>query len=227
MEIIEYGNKSQRGNLLGIQPFLTTADYVSGEAFFAKLDGYLESANQKGWLNKRTIVIWPEYIGTWLVIAGEGQRVYDARNLFHAMLSLALRHLPQLALVLPSAKENNKIAASLFRIRAGNMAALYHSTFSALAKNYSVTMVAGSILLPAPEVRRGLVAAGKGPLYNISAVYKPDGWAYSELVCKLFPIASELDFVAAASTNDLFPVFETPAGRLGVLIISMAQLSQS
>ena len=218
MEIIEYGNKGQRGNLLGIQPFLTTADYVSGEAFFAKLDGYLESANQKGWLNKRTIVIWPEYIGTWLVIAGEGQRVYDARNLLHAMLSLALRHVPQLTFALLPAKEKDKIAASLFRLKAGSMAALYHSTFSALAKNYSVTMVAGSILLPAPEVRDGIIAAGKGSLYNVSAVYKPDGWAYPKLVCKLFPIASELDFVAAALTNDLFPVFETPAGRLGVLI---------
>jgi len=218
VEMIEWGHKNQRGNLLGIQPFMTTADYVSGEAFFAKLNSYLESADQKGWINKRTIIIWPEYIGAWLVIAGEGPQVYDAKNLNNAMRALALRHISRLALTLPSAKEKDKIAASLFRLKARSMAALYHSTFSALAKKYSATIVAGSILLPAPEVRNGIIAAGKGPLYNVSAVYKPDGSAYPNLACKLFPIASELDFIAAAPTNELFPTFETPAGRLGVLV---------
>ncbi len=218
VEMIEWGHKSQRGNLLGIQPFLTTADYVSGEAFFAKLNSYLESADQKGWLNERTIIVWPEYIGTWLVIAGEGPRVHDAKNLNDAMRALALRHILQLALALLSAKEKDKIAAGLFRVKAGSMAALYHSTFSALAKKYSATIVAGSILLPVPEVRDGIITAGKGSLYNVSAVYKPDGLAYPNLACKLFPIASELDFVAAAPTNNFFPTFETPAGRLGVLV---------
>ncbi len=218
IEIIESGQNGSHGNLLGIQPSMTTADYISGEAFFAKLNGYLETASQKNWINERTIIIWPEYIGTWLVIAGEGQRVYNAKNLNDAMLALALHHISQLALGLFSAKEKDKVAASLFRIKAASMAALYQSTFSALAKKYSATMVAGSILLPAPEVRDGCVMAGKGSLYNISAVYKPDGSAYPNLARKLFPIVTELDFVAAAPTNELLPTFETPAGRLGVLV---------
>lgn len=218
VEMIERGDESQRGNLLGIQPFMTTADYISGESFFAKLNSYLEIANQKGWVNERTIVIWPEYIGTWLVIAGEGPRVYDAKNLNSAMFVLALRHLPQLALNLISAKEKDKLAASLFRIKSVNMAALYHSTFSALAKKYSVTMVAGSILLPSPKVCDDQLMIGDGPLYNASAVYKPDGLICPNLAYKLFPIASELDFMSAAPTNESFPTFETPAGRLGVMV---------
>jgi len=218
VEMIECGQRGQRGNLLGIQPFMTAADYVSGEAFTAKLDGYLSSASQRGWINERTIVIWPEYIGAWLVIAGEGPRVCDARDLNAAMRALALRHLPQLAMGLLSAKERDKMAASLFRLKAGSMAALYQSTFSKLAKKYSATMVAGSILLPRPTVHNGQVAAGRGALYNVSAVYRSDGSAYPNLARKLYPIASELDFVAAAPANELFPVFETPAGRLGVLV---------
>ena len=218
VEMIERGADNQRGNLLGIQPFMTTVDYVSGETFFAKLNSYLESANQRGWINKRTIVIWPEYIGAWLVIAGESRRVYEAKNLNDAMFVLALHHLPKLAISLLSAKEKDKLAASLFRIKAASMAALYQSTFSALAKKYSATIVAGSILLPAPEIRGGIIAAGKGSLYNVSAVYKSDGMAYPNLSYKLFPIASELDFIAAAPTNELLPTFETPAGRLGVMV---------
>jgi len=218
VEMFERGINNRRGNLLGIQPFMTTADYVSGETFFAKLNSYLESANHKGWINERTIVIWPEYIGAWLVVANESRRVYDAKNLNDAMFALALRHLPQIAIALISAKEKDKLAASLFRIKAADMAALYHSTFSALAKKYSATMVAGSILLSAPEVRDGIVAAGQGSLYNVSAVYKSDGLAYPNLAFKLFPIASELDFVTAAPPNEFFPAFDTPAGRLGVLV---------
>jgi len=218
VEMFERGINNRRGNLLGIQPFMTTADYVSGETFFAKLNSYLESANHKGWINERTIVIWPEYIGAWLVVANESRRVYDAKNLNDAMFALALRHLPQIAIALISAKEKDKLAASLFRIKAADMAALYHSTFSALAKKYSATMVAGSILLPAPEVRDGIVAAGQGSLYNVSAVYKSDGLAYPNLAFKLFPIASELDFVTAAPPNEFFPAFDTPAGKLGVLV---------
>ena len=218
VEMIERGNNNQRGNLLGIQSFMTTADYVSGAAFFAKLNSYLESANQRGWINERTIVIWPEYIGAWLVIAGESRRVYEAENLNDAMLALALRHIPQLVIGLLSAKEKDKLAASLFRTKAASMATLYHSTFSALAKKYSATIVAGSILLPAPKVRDGIIIAGKGSLYNVSAVYKSNGLAYPNLTYKLFPIASELDFVAAAPTNEFFPAFDTPAGRLGVMV---------
>ena len=50
---IESGSDAGRGNLLGIQPYMLAADYASEETFFGKIEGYLEAASQKGWLNPR------------------------------------------------------------------------------------------------------------------------------------------------------------------------------
>ena len=64
------GMDSGRGNLLGIQAWMETADYASETEFYSRLSGYLDAARHKGWLNPRTIAVFPEYIGTWLVAAG-------------------------------------------------------------------------------------------------------------------------------------------------------------
>jgi predicted amidohydrolase len=216
-ELVEHGFDARRGNLLGVQPFVRAADYASEDTLSARLSQYTEIAAQKGWLNPRTVVVWPEYVGTWLAAAGEGPAVYKANNLNGAMRLLAMRHMLRFAREALSAREVDRIAASLFRLKANSMARRYQAVFSGLARRYSVTMVAGSILLPSPTVKDGQVIAGAGPLYNISAVFGPDGLAHARLVRKVVPIKTELPFVAPAPVAEL-PTFETPAGRLGVLI---------
>lgn len=216
-EIAEHGTDAQRGNLLGVQPFMLTADYASVDAFRAKLGAYLEVAAHRGWLNERTIVVWPEYLGTWLAAAGEGQAVIQSRTLGAAMRALALRHGLRFARTLLSAREKDRVAASLFRLKGSDMARHYQAVFSSLARQYGVTVVAGSILLPSPHVHDGRVMAGRGLLYNTCAVFQPDGTAHAAMVRKLVPTTAEQPFVASAPLSDL-PTFETPAGRLGVLI---------
>lgn len=76
-------------------------------------------------------------------------------------------------------------------------------------------------MLPAPEVRDGTVTAGEGPLYGVSAVFDPKGRAYPELVRKVAPVGSERPFMAPGDADDI-PAFDTPAGRLGVLICADA-----
>ena len=216
-ETAAYGSNTGRGNLLGIEPYMISIDYASEETFRAKLDGYMQVAHQKGWLNERTIVVWPEYIGTWLVAAGEGDRVYRAQTLNAAMTPIVLRHLFQFVKTYFSAKEKDKVAATLFRIKADSMARIYQSVFSGLARQYKVTMVAGSTVLPSPQVKDGQVVAGSGPLYNVSAVFGPDGRAQMSLVLKAFLAPDESPFTTPAPVSDL-PAFDTPAGKLGVLI---------
>ena len=85
---------------------------------------------------------------------------------------------------------------SLFRMKAREMAAVYQATFAALARDFGVTIVAGSILLPAPRISNGALEIGKGRLYNVTAVYGPDGRAHDQLTHKVYPISSELPFTA-------------------------------
>ncbi len=215
--MIEYGSDAGRGNLLGVQPFMTAADYVSQAAFRAKLDSYMGAAAKKGWLNARTIVVWPEHLGTWLVSADERAAVSTAPDIQAALRALLFRHTLPFIRGFLTAHEKDKTAASLFRLKAGQMTEIYNSVFSQLAKKYAVTIVAGSILLPAPHVLNGVVSPGSGPLYNVSAVYRPDGAAEPTLVRKTVPTTGELPFVMPAPVSEL-PIFDTPAGRLGVLI---------
>lgn len=216
-QITEYGTDARRGNLLGIQPFMVPDDYVSGEAFYAKLSGYLDVASQRGWLNEGTIVVLPEYVGTWLVALGESQRVYRAAGIAQAMRALVLSNPFSFIRTLPSAEADDAVKYTLFRMKAAPMAEVYHDTFSRLARKHAVTIVAGSIVLPSPGVSDGRLTICDGPLYNVSVVYQPGGSAHESVVRKAFPIEAEQPFTARASVAEL-PVFDTPAGRLGVLI---------
>ncbi|QMW02188.1 hypothetical protein [Spirosoma foliorum] len=62
--IEQFGNRSDRGNLLGIQPWMTPIDYQNGLTFREKIAGYLQTAKDSGLITpKKTIVILPEYLG--------------------------------------------------------------------------------------------------------------------------------------------------------------------
>ena len=220
-QLLQLGRDTGRGNLLGIQPWMTPEDYRTAATLFNKLASYLKIARQRDWLNARTIVVWPEYLGTWLAVTGTGRAVVRARSLTGAMAVLALHRPGRLLRALLKSREKDRFAAAIFRARAGSIAQAYQAVFSQLARTYRVTMVAGSTVLPMPYVEKGHVVAGDGPLYGVTAVFAPDGRAYPDLVRKVHPVGSELPFLTPAAVDSL-PVFGTPAGRLGVLICADA-----
>src|SRR5688572_11169633 len=105
---LELGTDTGRGNLLGLQPCLATADYASEAAFLARLKSYFDAAQQRGWLGERTVVVLPEYLGTWLAATGEGRAVLAARSLSGAMRALALRHPLRFLKALRASPERDK-----------------------------------------------------------------------------------------------------------------------
>ncbi len=216
-EIVELGGDTGQGNLLGVQPYMTNDDYASGEVFYARLDSYMRAAAQRGWLRAQTVVVWPEHIGTWLIAAGESQAVLRAPALSAAMRPLALKHVISFAAEWVSAPEKDRVVASLFRMKACETAGLYQAAFSRLARQYAVTVVAGTILLPSPEIREGKIVVGRGPIYNTAAVFRPAGLPHASLARKSYPTPAEQGFTSATPIAEL-PVFDTPAGRLAVVV---------
>jgi predicted amidohydrolase len=216
--VAQYGGDNGRGNLLGIQPYITTWDYASEQTFSAKLSGYLDACRKNGWLTPKTIVVFPEYLGAWLVVAGEKRAVYEAGTIQGAMKTMVLSNLPAFVkhFALTGDNARDKVTYSVFTMKARKMAGIYDRVFSQLAQRYKATIVAGSILPPSPAIKNGRLFTANGPLYNISVVYRPDGAPYPALVRKAYPIETELPFVRPATERP--PVFDTPAGRLGVLI---------
>jgi len=213
----QLGSDRGRGNLLGIEPYMIPQDYISADSFYNKLNNYIIAAQHENWLNDKTVIVFPEYIGSWLVLAGENEKVLQTTTLSSAERTIAVNHLWSFIRNFLAAKESGRAEAAFFRMKAEQMAGIYHDVFSRLARGYAATIVAGSIVLPSPQVsNRGLIL-NKGHLFNTSIVYQSDGNPYPDPVLKVFPTSIEQSFLSHASAEDL-PTFDTPAGRLGVLI---------
>ena len=216
------------GSILGISPYMMPIDYASKQHFLNKLDGYMQAAALKGWLTQKTTVVFPEYIGTWLLIEGEKNTIYEAASIKKAMTTyigsnffMYLRDW----FTAPDEAED-KLLHSLFSSKGVSMARIYQDVFGDLSKKYGVSIVGGSILLPNPVIENGRIRIRMGPLHNVSAVFNADGSIQPALVHKSFPTAEEKPFVAKAPSNQN-PVFNLPSGKTSVLVCSDAWFPES
>lgn len=223
---LNQGTPGEHGNLLGIQPELFTNDYRSPALLRRKLAAYLDQARDDGLLNSKTIVVLPEHIGTWLVASGEKNQVFAANNLTEAMGWLAVSNPWQLLKALFAAKGQDRLADALFRMKSQQMASDYQALFGGLAREYGVTLVAGSIVLPEPRIEDGILLPGEGPLFNVSQVFAANGEPLGQPQRKVVPIIDEQGFTAAARADQL-TVVDTPAGRLGVLVCADSWFPQN
>ncbi|RMP63607.1 hypothetical protein ALQ18_00289 [Pseudomonas marginalis pv. marginalis] len=214
---VNEGKPADRGNLLGIQPELFPADYQSLERLHLKLAAYLQKAREQGLINQKTVVVLPEHIGTWLMLSGEKNELYQAVHLKDAMNWLSASNPLQFARAWLSATGGNRMDDAYLRMKARAMARDYQVLFGGLAKEFGVTVVAGSITLPNPSVSQGQLQIGDGALYNASVVFGADGLAVGQPQRQFYPIYDEREFIEPGDEN-LVSVVDTPAGRLGILI---------
>ena len=166
----------RHGNLLTIRPQLFPFDYQSPAHLRLVLAAALDAARDAGLLNPQTLVVLPDHIGTWLLATGEKPEFYRARDRLEVRNWLLLGN-PLLAMnVLLRNLDANRLDEALLRMKAEQMAADYQSLFGGLAREFGVTLQAGSILLPEPRVDDdGQLHSGSGPLWNLSLVFGPDG----------------------------------------------------
>lgn len=217
-ELEVFGNDSGQGNLIGIQPNLSLRDFASEAIFYEKMDSYLREAERAKLFTERSVVVFPEYIGTWLVVVDEKESVYTAPKLEDAIKLMIKSNIGNFLISYATSQNvKDKTAYSLFTMKSGQMAAIYHRTFSKLANKYQITIVAGSILLPNPELRNNLLIPRSGDLYNITLVYQPKGVAYPQIVKKAFLTSDEQPFTSAGKLEDI-PIFDLSIGKTAVTI---------
>ncbi|WP_025126518.1 carbon-nitrogen hydrolase family protein [Pseudomonas sp. PH1b] len=214
---VDQGVPADHGNLLAIQPELFPTDYQSTERLHRKLAAYLQQARDQGLVNDKTIVVLPEHVGTWLMVSGEKNELYQATSLKEAMNWLAVSNpLPFLKALL-MAKGDSRLDDAHLRMKAKKMAKDYQQLFGGLAKEFHVTLVAGSIILPEPSVSQGNLQIGSGALYNSSLVFGSDGLPIGQPQRQIYPTYAESGYVQGDAKQTV-QVIDTPAGRLGVLI---------
>ncbi|AIS12245.1 Hydrolase, carbon-nitrogen family [Pseudomonas chlororaphis subsp. aurantiaca] len=214
---VDQGTPADHGNLLGIQPELFPTDYQSPERLHRKLAAYLQQARDQGLLNEKTVVVLPEHIGTWLMVSGEKNELYQAASLKEAMNWLAVSNPLPFLRALITAKGDNRLNDAHLRMKARSMAEQYQRLFGGLAKEFGITLVAGSIVLPEPVIEGSNLRIGSGALYNTTLVFGSDGLPIGQPQRQLYPTFDERGFIQA-SADQAVQVVDTPAGRLGVLI---------
>ncbi|MGY2285448.1 nitrilase-related carbon-nitrogen hydrolase [Pseudomonas gingeri] len=214
---VNQGVPGEHGNLLGIQPELFPSDYQSLPRLHRKLAAYLQQARNLGLLNARTVVVLPEHVGTWLVLRGEKDDLYQAINQQEAMNWLMVSNPLKFTGAVFKAKGRSRLDDARLRMKARTMASDYQALFGGLAKEFGITLVAGSILLPTPIVEQGTLKVGRGSLYNASLAFGADGRPMGQPQRQLYPTFEQRGYVLGASDQPL-NVVDTPAGRLGILI---------
>ena len=217
-----------KGNIVGINPYMIPEDYASRQHFFNKLDGYLQIALQKGWLKRNTVVLFPEYTAKWLVIESEKQSIYTAATTGKAMATFVSSNFFSYMRSWFTAPDGtmDKIRYSIFSSKGKTVAKIYVEVFSELSKKYGITIVGSSVLLPNPKIVKNRIEVNKGPLYNTTAVFLPDGTLARDLIFKNFPSAEEEPYTSGSSPEKN-PVFDLSIGKSIVLIGTDSWHSQS
>ncbi|PTT71247.1 carbon-nitrogen hydrolase family protein [Pseudomonas sp. HMWF007] len=214
---VDLGTPAEPGNLLGIQPELFPTDYQSPDRLHRKLAAYLQQAQDQGLLNEKTVVVLPEHVGTWLMISGEKDELYQAPTLTEAMNWLAASNPLLFARAWLSAKGSDRLNDAHLRMKSKSMAKDYQALFGGLAKEFNVTLVAGTIVLPEPSIRDGQLKPGSGALFNSSVVFGRDGVPLGQPQRQMHPVFDQREVLAGEADQTINAV-DTPAGRLGVLI---------
>lgn len=196
-----------KGNIVGVQPYISADDYISEERFVSSLESYLTEAQRNGFIGDKTVVVFPEYIGTWLAFTGLGENL----NQYQTIMEMI-----------------NKIVGNqkgdfteAFHKTSQSAAEIYQNSFSRLAKKYGVTIVAGSILLSSPQLSEGKLVCKEGPLYNVSVTFLPHGSAINQLTKKIYLVPVERMFLTPGKLNDLHAA-ELSIGKVGVLVCADA-----
>ncbi|PJZ46821.1 nitrilase-related carbon-nitrogen hydrolase [Leptospira brenneri] len=210
----------KRGSFVGIEPYLNKYSYATEDSFYFVLKGYLQETKEKELLFvDRSIIVLPEYIGTWLVVTGDDKSIFASNTIQEAMEVLVKHNLGSFLwyYLFNTSYSTDTLKETLFRMKAWQMADRYQSVFARLAREYRVSIVAGSIVLPHPKVIEGKITPTDGPLENVSFYFHPDGRVDDQIVRKLFPIIEEKEFLKEGKLEEN-AIYQTSLGKLYTMV---------
>jgi hypothetical protein len=195
--IITIGTDAGNGNILGIQPQLTAANYANIPTFKETIRAYLLEAKSNQLISPKTVVLLPEQIGSLLIAYEEKEKVYTASTMEEAMQSIVKSNVMKYIAEFFSADAPNKAMKAAIAMKSKQASRIYWEVFSELAKEFDVTIAAGSILLPnATRTPEGTLKINKGNLFNTAAIFNKDGKVDTLLEKTIFPIEQLTGFMS-------------------------------
>jgi len=207
-----------KNNLVGIQPYMEEADFVLQERYRNKLELYLAEAKKSNLFRTNTLVVFPENIGTWLILVNEKHSLADKNRIEDAKATLIWSNIFDFSLAYLRSDEEDRSMAAIFRMKAKNMAEAYFDSFSTLAQQFQTYIVAGSIILPKPIVVDGEIYIDiTEPLTNVSFIFGPDGKIIGKPIIKKHSGDFD-DLLLNLAQSENHEVFDLPVGKTSILL---------
>lgn len=168
---VSLGWDRRSGNLLILQLDFKPEYFTREDRLRAWLEEPLAFANEKGWLQKSTLVVYPPEIGNYLFLMGSRKEILNqatessawSRNLFFQRFlfkNVKGLHLSEDSISYSSAEESKE---------------RYQRIFSSLAKIYGVDILAGSIRLPSPSAKEGILSIQPGNWEERAYIFNSEG----------------------------------------------------
>ncbi len=207
-----------RANLVAVQVRASLDDYASGETFRRRMAGLMEEVARTVDFSLPTIVCFPETVGLWLSFVPE---VYDQIRDCTSIQQALRRGIPRnLRRYLRACWRFRTVGVpTIFLETALDAEAIYHETFSGLARQYGCYLQAGTIYIPPVEdepVKGRHLLSRK--VYNTAYLFGPNGLCLQRVPKQNLSPPLEYRFgFASGGKAELHPI-DTPLGRLGILI---------
>jgi predicted amidohydrolase len=216
-------------DLFAVQAQVSLDDYADEAAYAAKHRGLAEriaarrSRDAEGAHRRPALAVWPEMIGAPLGVLGHVERARGAATSAAALQKVGMKLLPHIGRAVLRGRTMDTNRTFLAATAARSWEA-HFETFSAIARDFDLWVVAGSALLP--RNRFGDDSAAFAPLegrpsaeiFNTSLLFGPTGHCLGATrKVNLVPTQEDVLSLSPGSTSELAPV-ETAFGRLGTLI---------
>ncbi|MCB1177956.1 MAG: hypothetical protein KDK36_10290, partial [Leptospiraceae bacterium] len=184
-EIRSLGFNRNFGNVVGIEPYLTVFDYSSPERLYRKLESYLKKAKSAGYLRSNTLVVFPEHIGTLLFIMNEKKSVYYEKEWEEARNILIYSNFYKFIWnFFASEWGKEKSFRAIYLMKAEKVKNAYVEIFSKLSNFYKVNILAGSIILPGPEIKDKQIEISGAEMKNVGFLFNNQGFIENYLLQK-------------------------------------------
>ncbi|MCW5933842.1 MAG: hypothetical protein KIT45_05985 [Fimbriimonadia bacterium] len=199
----------QQVALVALQMAARWDDYASESKFKKRVSGLTRQARQKTDAKHPALIVFPEDVGLGLIFTEHFAQVKECRTIQEAGLQLIQIRASELMPLLPKEASQPEMVRALLRCSSPFVQRAYLDAFSQAAKDSQCWLIAGS----AP------IAGDDGQVYNTTYSFSPKGeWIHTQRKVKLVPLEAESGLNLSPAPARNLSVFETPFGKVGVLI---------
>ena len=188
-------------------------DFLSSRNFRERIFDIMKRIDKMVELNERSLVVFPEDVGSFLVFLDEDVSSFDGLE----RVAKAIIKKNFFTLLLKRIRYNVGWITSFILSKYRKIWDSYYGTFSDVAKEYGCYIVGGSLLIPRIEVQKGKVNRISNRIYNTSYLFGTKGEIVGvQRKVHLIELEEKLE-ISSASLSEL-RVYKTSIGRIGIAI---------